>query len=246
MTGYIYLIIDHLHNKKYCGQSIKMNNYYIKNYYGSGTIIGKILKSRGKIHLTKIILGYCKTQKQLNDAEREVIEFYHLRDPRYGYNLVMGGGTSSGWHPSLITKERISKSNKGKQSKNHNNKYVILNDLELQQIKELWDATHDTSLIASQLDIGESVVSRRLMWNFGVTHQEIKKAITLRRRKRLYNTIESKIHELNYKLISNFDDYVNCKSKITICCSHGHEYNIRADNFLHYDKLCRVCRDISS
>jgi len=107
--GYIYLIIDHFNNKMYAGQSVKLQPWFVENYYGSGTIIKKIIKHR-KHHLEKRILGYCFSIEELNKCEEEVIEFYDLRNAKYGYNLVVGGGSSIGWHPSPKTRRKMSKS----------------------------------------------------------------------------------------------------------------------------------------
>lgn len=65
-------------------------------------------------------------------------------------------------------------------------------------------------------------------------------------KKRFFNQISQKAETLNYSLITNFNEYHNSKSKITLRCTCGNQYSIRADNFLHYDKLCKVCRSISS
>jgi len=110
--GYIYLIIDHLHNKVYVGQSHRLANKYLKNYYGSGIVIANIKRKR-KHHLKKRILGYCNTPEELDEAEKICIEFYDAANPVYGYNIITERYNKDGYNCKLSTKEKISLANKG-------------------------------------------------------------------------------------------------------------------------------------
>ena len=88
-----------------------------KSYYGSGTIISRIIKKYGKSFLKKIILGEIFSndledfKKQLDESETECIYFFRAygadginHDYIYGYNLYLVGGSPLGTKQS---EERI-------------------------------------------------------------------------------------------------------------------------------------------
>ena len=141
MVGYIYLIIDLTNWKKYVGQ----HHYHLEkldsNYHGSGTIISKIYKKRPHT-LKEVYLKTCYSQEELDEWEQYYINFYNTLSPN-GYNLQEGGrgGVPSedarrkmsnahkglcagekhpmfGKHHSDETKQKISKSHKGKPAHN--------------------------------------------------------------------------------------------------------------------------------
>ena len=85
--GYIYIIIDQKYNKVYLGQR-KGKIEDSLSYFGSGTIIRRIIKSRGKYFLKKIILGVCYSPDELTHCETECKLFFNSLDPLYGYNII--------------------------------------------------------------------------------------------------------------------------------------------------------------
>jgi hypothetical protein len=101
--GYIYLIYDQKYKKVYIGKK-EDDIEKSKNYYGSGFRIKRILKSRGKFFLKKIILGVCYTKEELIECEKECIDFFKSRNPLYGYNIAKGGagGDTISMHPNKI------------------------------------------------------------------------------------------------------------------------------------------------
>lgn len=86
--GYVYLIKDHFTHKVYVGQSKVLTK--INSYLGSGKLIKQIVLNRPQ-HLEKIILGFCESKKELDDAEKICIEFFQSNNERYGYNITYGG-----------------------------------------------------------------------------------------------------------------------------------------------------------
>jgi hypothetical protein len=110
--GYIYLIVDHFHNKVYVGKRKGLIEQS-KNYYGGG----KIIKAIPKHYLQKIILGVCNSKEELNSAEIECIYFYRSYgsdgnniDFIYGYNLSKGGdGGVNGYKRGPLTEEHRQK-----------------------------------------------------------------------------------------------------------------------------------------
>lgn len=105
--GYIYLIYDQKNNKIYIGQK-KGKIEDSGDYFGSGTIIQNIIKSRGIYFLNKIILGVCYSKEELAISEINCIEFFKSTNPIYGYNIAKGGtgGDTLSNHPN---KEEIGK-----------------------------------------------------------------------------------------------------------------------------------------
>jgi len=108
--GYIYLIRDHFTNKVYVGQK-KGAPESTQNYFGSGRIITNIIAQRKHL-LEKIILGYCESMDELNNAEKLCIEFFQSNNRIYGYNLTNGGEGFSGYHFSDEHKKHLRKNKK--------------------------------------------------------------------------------------------------------------------------------------
>jgi hypothetical protein len=84
--GYIYLTYDQKNNLSYIGHK-KAKIEKTKNYFGSGSIIVNIKKSRGTYFLKKIILGVCYSREELLSCETECKLFFNVLDRRYGYNI---------------------------------------------------------------------------------------------------------------------------------------------------------------
>lgn len=106
--GFIYLIRDLRNNKVYIGKrkgKIEKNRYY----YGSGNIVTAIHKKHGIKYFSRIILGTCESEDNLNEAEKACIEFFHSTDFCYGYNLRPGGDGGDTWKKCKHIKERKSK-----------------------------------------------------------------------------------------------------------------------------------------
>jgi hypothetical protein len=110
--GYIYLTLDHYANKVYVGRhkGLAENS---EDYFGSGTIISRIIKKR-KHHLEKIILGYCNSLEELIEAETECIYFFRAygadginHDEIYGYNLESDGKFGGGRKGIRFSKSHI-------------------------------------------------------------------------------------------------------------------------------------------
>ena len=107
--GYIYITKNVQNNKVYVGQSTRLDCK--NNYLGSGRIFKNAIKKYGKENFKKIILGFCESENELNDAEQICIEFFNSIDPIYGYNIRSGGTNSK---MSEATKEKIRASETGK------------------------------------------------------------------------------------------------------------------------------------
>lgn len=98
--GFVYLTTELQTNKKYIGQHRITGDPKIDNkYFGSGTIIGRILKSTPKTHeyFSREILAYADNSDELNIKERELIKQYNaMEDPMF-YNIAQGGDWGDVW-----------------------------------------------------------------------------------------------------------------------------------------------------
>lgn len=81
--GYIYCITDTTNNKKYIGQHIC--NKFDENYYGSGTLISRIIKYR-KNTLKLELIEWCK--QDISEREIYYIQKFNTLTPN-GYNLTL-------------------------------------------------------------------------------------------------------------------------------------------------------------
>jgi hypothetical protein len=79
-----------------------------KTYLGSGVAFTNALNSYGKENFKRDIVYLCFSKDELNDVEYELSVFLDVVESPDWYNLVLGGGTSRGWHPSEETKRKQS------------------------------------------------------------------------------------------------------------------------------------------
>ena len=109
----IYKTVNLLNNKFYIGKDVKNN----PNYLGSGLKLKRAIKKYGIENFKKEIIECCDTRKKLNEREIFWIEKLNSQNPKIGYNISNGGDGGSpmlGKKHSEETKNKISKSNKGK------------------------------------------------------------------------------------------------------------------------------------
>lgn len=95
--GYVYITLDQKHNLIYVGrQKGKPESKKNISYFGSGTIISRIINKNGTYFLKKTILGVCYTLEELKACEKECKFFFNAFDRKYGYNIAIdenGGDT---------------------------------------------------------------------------------------------------------------------------------------------------------
>ena len=89
MYGYIYETTNLINGKKYIGQHVSKT--FDEDYYGSGKVFLNALRKNGKENFKVEILEWCKTDKELGEAEyRHIKEADAVNSPNY-YNIVPGG-----------------------------------------------------------------------------------------------------------------------------------------------------------
>lgn len=130
--GCIYLVKNIQTHKVYIGKTkSKHFNNYINDHFsnalrysnGKNRHFYRSIRKYGKQNFKWMILGYCNSLEELNEAEKECIYFFRSYsstgetcDGIYGYNLTKGGDGFTGNHTEE-TKRKIGKSSKGRTNK---------------------------------------------------------------------------------------------------------------------------------
>lgn len=92
--GFIYLTIDLKNGKGYVGQhKIRNQKTLDPEYIGSGKRIKYILKSNGndKSRFHRQILCFCEYKEELDEKEKEYIDFFDAIESENFYNYAEGG-----------------------------------------------------------------------------------------------------------------------------------------------------------
>ena len=103
--GFIYITTNLINGKRYLGQRRFSQGW--QKYLGSGLTFKKALAKYGENNFIKDIILICFSEEELNQAEYDLSVFFNVVESNDWYNLVLGGGTSRGWHPSEETKQKI-------------------------------------------------------------------------------------------------------------------------------------------
>jgi group I intron endonuclease len=113
----IYKIICAINNKVYIGQSVDMikrkasHFYYLRNDSHRNEHLQRAFNKYGEEFFKYEILEECYFEK-LDEREEHYMKLYKSLDRMYGYNIMKTEHKK--YRHSLETKEKISKSNKGK------------------------------------------------------------------------------------------------------------------------------------
>lgn len=128
-TSGIYKITNKINNKVYIGQTknlksrIQRHLYDFKNNKHPNIYLYNSMRKHGIENFdVEIIFQGNFNQNELNDLEIDLIRLYNSNDKRFGYNMTEGGDGISGLKRSEITKQKISKSKKGKKRTEEHNK----------------------------------------------------------------------------------------------------------------------------
>jgi len=95
----IYEAINFTNHKRYIGQTTQTLEQRIgEHVYDAFNrqsrehfIFYRALRKYGKDNFKWRVIGYCRTKRQLDTAERACISFYLSNNPIYGYNNTEGG-----------------------------------------------------------------------------------------------------------------------------------------------------------
>jgi group I intron endonuclease len=120
----VYMHINMVNNKVYIGQTGQNPNERWRNglgYKKDQPAIYRAIQKYGWDNFEHIILQNNLTESEAKEKEKELIQYFHSNDKRYGYNLTDGGEGSAGHRTSEEAKLRISKTLKKiyKNKENH-------------------------------------------------------------------------------------------------------------------------------
>jgi len=127
----IYKVTDLINGKIYIGQDSKDR----KNYFGSGLLICRAIKSRGKKNFIKQVIDTATCLKELNEKERYWIKFYNCKDPN-GYNIMDGGQSDSRLFGDSNPSRRLEVKQKQSKITKQNWKDFGIRKLRIEQLKE--------------------------------------------------------------------------------------------------------------
>jgi group I intron endonuclease len=117
---YIYLIVNHVTGKYYIGQHkgrnlkqyLQQKFYEAKNHLGGSSYLYASIRKHGReafsIHA---LLSDVQTKLELDQHEKNFIEFLQSRNPEFGYNICKGGEGFTGKHSSTA-RQKISAASK--------------------------------------------------------------------------------------------------------------------------------------
>jgi group I intron endonuclease len=112
--GIIYKATNKINGKVYIGQTtvdLKKRRSHHENtqvYY----YFHRAIKKHGKNNFIWEIIEYCNSKEEMDEMEFHYIKQHDSLNN--GYNLTFGGEGSVGWCPSPETRQKISKTKKGK------------------------------------------------------------------------------------------------------------------------------------
>ena len=103
--GFIYITTNMINGKRYLGRRKFSEDWCF--YYGSGVAFKKAINKYGKENFTRSIIDIAYSDDELNQKEYDYSVFFNVVDSDDWYNLVYGGGTTTGYHASDETKKKI-------------------------------------------------------------------------------------------------------------------------------------------
>lgn len=107
-VGFIYVTVNKENGRCYIGQKhFEQKGERWETYLGSGKIIKNAIKKYGSDSFYKVIVGFGKTNEELNEMEKEIIDINNATHNDIFYNIAdggHGGNTFSGY-----TKEEFEK-----------------------------------------------------------------------------------------------------------------------------------------
>lgn len=109
--GFIYVTTNMINDKKYIGQ--KIFNKIWNNYLGSGVYFLKAIKKYGRENFNREIIAIAYSKEELDNLEIEFIRNHNAVESDDYYNLVSGGGTTTGLRMSEEARKKISERTKG-------------------------------------------------------------------------------------------------------------------------------------
>lgn len=108
--GFIYITTNLINGKRYLGQK-KFDRKW-KEYLGSGKIFKNAVKKYGKDNFKRNIVYICSSAEELNKIEYDLSLFFNVVESPDWYNMVFGGGTTSGIKVTEDVRKKLSAARK--------------------------------------------------------------------------------------------------------------------------------------
>lgn len=89
MFGYVYVTINKINGKKYIGKH--KSSVFDNKYCGSGTILKKAILKNGRENFHTDVIRWCKTEAELNESEKNIIDDFNAVESKEYYNIAEGG-----------------------------------------------------------------------------------------------------------------------------------------------------------
>lgn len=106
--------INKINRKKYIGITCQKPNERWRNGKGyKNGYFASAIKKYGWDNFEHIIICDGLNEEDAEATEINLIKMYHTMDKRYGYNLVIGGNVTTGYHHTDNAKAKMSASKKG-------------------------------------------------------------------------------------------------------------------------------------
>ena len=111
--GFIYITTNLINGKRYLGLKRFNGKHPWIDYLGSGVLLKDDIEKIGKENFSRNIIAVCYSEEELNKAEYDLSVFFDVVESQHWYNIVYGGGSTSGYHHSEETKIKIRESKQG-------------------------------------------------------------------------------------------------------------------------------------
>lgn len=116
--GFIYITTNMVNGKRYLGRRKFSEDW--KYYLGSGKVFRRAIKEYGRENFIRHIIDIAYTEEELNQKEYDYSVEFDVVESDDWYNLVYGGGTTTGYKMSDETKEKIGNKAKARLSNPEN------------------------------------------------------------------------------------------------------------------------------
>lgn len=103
--GFVYITINMVNGKKYLGQRKFSDGW--EDYLGSGKMFKQAVEKYGKENFKRVIVQFCYSEEELNDVEYKLSVDLNAVKSKDWYNMVYGGGTTTGWDMPQETRDKI-------------------------------------------------------------------------------------------------------------------------------------------
>lgn len=248
MYGIIYKATNLQNNKVYIGQtknSIKIRQY---DHFGKAnnptTKFHRAINKYGQNAFRWEIIDEAESKEELNN--KEIFWIKKLKTYNDGYNSTIGGESTTGYHLTIETKQKISKSNIDFNKNRGKTQHPTWKHCDDKKLLELYNECTEWKQIKENFNLETRAIVRHISELLKISEQDVK--IRMKRKKLIhdYNLLVKKANGLNYKLITTLEEYLKgepypSKMYLKIKCNNNHIFKMRASAFNIQNYKCPIC-----